>query len=131
MTKFQREKGVIDVIGVPVNSKGIMTFDTIGRKPNRGVIRILCSTILVHMAIGTFVSDAVKLQFIYREMTVDTTGYRMSTYEGKPILLVQFRDVIYQPIGGGVATGTFIPHRHAMHIRMAGKTIARCFIEYE
>lgn len=83
------------------------------------------------MAIDTIVSDAVKAQHRFRSMAIKTTGHRMSAHQGKAIVLVQFCDIVHQPIVGRVAAGTIRTDRHLVHVQVAGDTIGLRFRKYE
>lgn len=53
----------------------------------------------------------------------------MRTDEREPVLLVQLRDVIHDPIHRGMTTRTIISYAHSMHIDVTGSAIHGCRIE--
>ena len=55
----------------------------------------------------------------------------MRTDQEEPVLLMQFRDRINQPIPGCVAAGTIIANGHAVHIGVAGTALIGSLIEDE
>ena len=53
-------------------------------------------------------------------MAILAIGQGMRTHQWKAVVLVQFCDVVHQPVVGIVAPGAVVPHRLVVHVCVAG-----------
>ena len=120
----QRKKVVIDLIGMPVGGKHIVTFQAVGTKAGRRMVGIGGSREIGSVAADTIIAVAIKPQRCFCRMAVYTTGIGVYARKWKAICLVKFRHIIHQPIIRSMATGTIVAHRHLVDIGMAGDTIS-------
>ena len=111
MTFGQREEVVVDTFGRPVFAINLVTFNTVGGKTGIHMVRIGRGVKLIEVAIDTVIPYAVELKFGFGSMTVFTTDRSMHAHEREAIVLVYFRDIIDQPVLGGMAAGTIGAHR--------------------
>lgn len=127
MALGQREKIVIDFIGMPIETRHLMAFDTIGGKTGAFVIGVGAGSVIVAVAIDAIVSDAVESQTGFGFVAVGASGQRMSAHQGKTIVLVQCGNVIDQPVLGGMTTGAVGAGRPVVQIGMTGNTFRARF----
>lgn len=107
--------------GHPVGVGGV-AFDTILRKIGALVVRIYGSFIVIFMAIDTIISDPVEAQSGFRFMTVGAGSRGMRAHQRESIVLVQFGNIVHQPVIRIVAAGAVVSDRSVVHIGMAGNT---------
>jgi hypothetical protein len=100
-----------------------MTIKAIGGIPCRLVIGRRCSQIGIQVAIHTLIPNPVKAQSSFRSVTILAFCQPVVPKQGKPIALVQFYDVVDQPIVCIMATFTICTHRLLVEINMAGNAV--------
>ncbi len=79
------------------------------------------------MTTDAVIADPVELQVLGGSMALLATYWLVDARERKPILNVQFRDIVDQPVGSRVATRTVGPDRLLVYIAVAGIAIGGCF----
>jgi len=124
MPQHQREK-IVDNVGVPSSTERVVTFDAIGAETRPGMVRLFRVCIIIIVATEAIITDAVETQISFRLMTFNAIQITVRSDQWKPILFVQFSNVIHEPVLRGVTTRAIIAHRHAMHISMTGNALGR------
>lgn len=87
------------------------------------MVWIGCTAKIIKVATYTVVPQPVETQLRFAHMAFIATDGRMYAGERESILLVECRDVVYQPVIGGMATGAIIPDCLLVNVGMAGDTI--------
>lgn len=118
----EREKVVVYLTGVPVKACDVVAIYAIGRKSGVFVVRIGRRRVIARMAIDTRIPDPVKLKRRFGLVTIGAVGQGVRAQQGEAVVLVQFGNVVHQPVVGGVAAGAIRPDRSLVHVRMTGNT---------
>ena len=123
----QREKVMADITTAPIGRKHIVALQAVGRITGLLVVGLGSSLIILQMATDAVIADPVELQVLGGSMALLATYWLVDARERKPILDVQFRDIVDQPVGSRVATRTVGPDRLLVYIAVAGIAIGGCF----
>ena len=129
MAFFQREKTVVNHLRAPVRVVEAVAIEAVRGKPCLFVVRVRRRPELIEVAARAVVPDAAKLQCRLRTMAVKTACLRMCPDQWETVLVVDFENIVHQPIVGSVAAGTIAPGGHLVHIYMAGNTFGVRFRE--
>lgn len=127
----KRKKVVIDLIGMPIGGKHIMAFQAVGTEACLRVIGIGGSREIGGVTADTIIAVAIKPQCCFCHMAVYTIGVGVYARKWKAVCLVKFRHIIHQPIIRSMTAGTIVPHRHLVHIGMAGDAIGFGLVKNE
>jgi hypothetical protein len=124
---FQWEKIMIDLVSLPPWSVYAVALCAIQRKTGGGMVRVFRGLIIVAVTIDTIISDPVKTELCFRRMTIDASQGTVDTDQGKPILLVEFRNSVHQPGFRCVTTNAVIPDTLTVYVLMTRDTFGWCF----
>lgn len=122
MSFGQREKVVFYLIGRPVETGNVVAFCTIGGKTGCFVVGVGGGRKIGLVTIDTVIAHPVELQARFRFMAVGTSGRGMCANERETVVVVEFGNIIHQPVLRTVAPGTVIPDGSVVDIRVAGNT---------
>ena len=122
----KREESVVDIIGRPIEAIHPVALLTIDRKSGVMVVGVGGGVEIIQVAIDTVIADPVKLQGRFRYVAIIATQHCMCPQQGKSIFLMQFGNVVHQPVLGRMAPGAVRTNSGAVHIRMAGNTFGAC-----
>ena len=75
------------------------------------------------VAIDTIISNPVKSHRGFGFMAIGTGSQGVRADEGKSVVLVQFGNIVYQPVLRIMAPGAVFPDGSVVHIGVAGNTI--------
>jgi len=101
--------------------------DAIGGITRIAVVGIGGRGVVIGMAIDAIVADAVKTQGCLRYVALIATCGGVGAYERKSIVLVQLRDIVYQPILRGMAASAIHAHGLVVDVGMAIDALGTCF----
>jgi hypothetical protein len=87
--------------------------------------------IIFLVATDAIIAEPGESQVAFICMAFHTTQVAMGAYKGKPVFFMQFRNICHQPCLRGMAANTIVSNRLTMHVRMAGGTVCRGFVEYQ
>lgn len=79
--------------------------------------------IVVPVAIDAFIAQTVEAQRRFGRVAIGAGGQGMRAEEGETVVLVQFRNIVHQPVQRVVAAGAIRPHGSVVHVGMAGDAI--------
>lgn len=99
-----------------------MTNKAVGWKTLHLVIGHRGCEVLLPVAIDAIVADAIKTQSCFRVVAIFTARCGMPAQQRKAVLLVQFRNIIHQPVGWRMTTRTIGAHGLLVDVDMAGDT---------
>ena len=122
MSPGKREESVVDIIGRPIEAIHPVALLTIDRKGGVIVVGVGGGVEIIQVAIDAVIADPVKLQGRFRYVAIIATQHCMRPQQGKTILLMQFGDIVHQPVLGRMAPGAVRTNSGAVHVRMAGNT---------
>lgn len=126
----EREKAVVYIVSSsPIKGIRAVACRTIGRKSGILMIRVRGCIKVIDMAVDTVISDPVELQGCSGGMTVCTTDGSVCTQKGKPIFLVEFCNIVHEPVGWSVAAGAVVAYGHPVDIRVAIHTLCVGFLK--
>ena len=119
----QREKVVIYLVGRPAETVHIMAIRTIGGKTDALVVWAGSGRIIGQVAIDTIISDALKLQTGFRFMTIRTGGNGVRANERKTVVVVQFRNIVHQPVLCIMTPGAVFSDGSVVQIGVTGNAV--------
>lgn len=119
----QGEKIVIDFIGSPVRCIYIMTINTFGGKTGQLVVGVGTGLVILQVAVHALITNRTEHQRRSAGVALHTIGFFVGSYQREAVLNVQISNIIYNPVGSGVAPGAIISNSLLVHILVAGNTI--------
>ena len=120
---FQRKEIVEETLRRPIESIDVVAIDAFPGVARFDMIRGSRGQEILEVTINAFVADAVELQPGFGYMAVVATDLGMGAQQWKAIVLVQFRNVIHQPVFNGMAAGAVGANRHVVQVRVAGNAV--------
>lgn len=117
---------MVDVLRRPIQCGDIVANDAIGGITRVAVVGISGRGVVIGMAIDAIVADAVKAQGRLRYVALVATSGGVGAHKGEAIVLVQLRDIVYQPILRGMAAGAVHAHGLVVDVGMAIYTLGAC-----
>ena len=125
------EKIVVDGLRRPVDRSGVVAVGTVGRKTGIAVARIGRGHEISPVAIDAGIANAVEFKPGFRDMTFITVGRSVRPQQRKPVVGMQFSNIIHQPATAVVTPAAVITHGIAVHIRMATDTAVFRFRKHQ
>ena len=116
----QREKIVVQLLRLPVETRHIVAVHTIGRKARGTVIGVLGPGVIPGMAGRTGVADALEAQARLRFVAIRTVRLCVRPQQRKTVVLVQLRYAVHQPVVRTVAARAIRTYRALMDVGVAG-----------
>ena len=95
---------MVDIVGGPVRCKEIVAFQAVLRKTGLGMVGVGGLLKIIEVATAAVVAQAVEAQGSFTGMALVATHGYMHTSERETIILVQFGNIVNNPVIGGVAT---------------------------
>lgn len=127
----QGKKIMVHVLCAPARREDIVTLQTVGRKTRLLVVGACCGLIILEVATDAFIPDSVELQYGSRCMTMRTVQCLVYSRQRESIFNMYICDLVHQPIGRRMATGTIRPNRLLVYISVTSDTIRRCLRKYQ
>lgn len=103
-----------------------MANDAIGGVTRVAVVGIGGGGVIVGVAIDAIVADAVKAQGRLRYVALVAICGGVGAHKGEAIVLVQLRDIVYQPIMRRMTSGAVHAHGLVVDVGMAIYTLGAC-----
>ena len=129
MSPGKREESVVDIIGRPIEAIHPVALLTIDRKGGVIVVGVGGGVEIIQVAIDAVIADPVKLQGRFRYVAIIATQHCMCPQQGKSIFLMQFRNIVHQPVRRRMTAGAVCPNSSAVHIRVAGNALGTRFLK--
>lgn len=114
----QRKEIVVDILRRPIQSSDIVANDAIGGVTCIAVIGVGRSCVLIAVAVDAVIADAVEAQSCFRKVALVATGRSVGAHQWEAVVLVQFRNIVNQPVVGVMAASAIHSHRLLVNIGM-------------